>query len=71
MYATSYTVSTHSCLDEAKKSQPQVFSDDVVTDGNNKKTHYHANCKKVGYIVYTVSKYVATYICTYLVIICI
>ena len=55
MYACSSTVSTHSCLDEAKQSQPQAFSDDdVVPDGNNKKTHYHANCKKAGYIVFTV-----------------
>ena len=51
----------YSYLDEAKQSQPWVLSDDVEPDGNNKKVHYHANCKKVGYIVYTVSSFIANY----------
>ena len=31
--------------------------DDVETDGNNRKTHYHGNIKKPGYIVYSYSEY--------------
>ena len=41
-------------------------NDDVETDGRNRKIHYRGNSKKAGYIVYTVSTYVAVYVATHI-----
>lgn len=47
-------------MKETQQSPPQMYGDgDAETDGNIKKTYYHGNNKKAGYIIYTVS------ICSY------
>ena len=50
-----------SSMEEAKQSPHEMYvynDDDVETDGRNRKTHYHGNIKKTGYVIYTVSSYI-------------
>ena len=65
-FITSTSILTCSSMEVAKELPSHANTngddDDVETDGKTRKTHYRGNSKKAGYIVYTVSTYVAVYV---------